>query len=214
MDRSEALAITETADESSWVLASQNGDRSAYEHLVRRTGRLVYSRIYLDTGDSHRTEDLVQETFLTAWRSIGQVTDPAGFRTWLLTIAKSVTLDSIRHHTRKNRSAGAKANALEGAALRLPDEKTPGPPQAMEQQESRENVRKMLAALPEEYALPLTLRYIAGADYETIGRQLGLSNGSLRGLLNRGMSRLRSMIREGPASQNDAAGEKTPARER
>ena len=42
--------------------------------------------------------------------------------------------------------------------------------------------------------MPLTLRYIGGADYDTIGRQLGLSNGSLRGLLNRGMSKLREMM--------------------
>ena len=51
-----------------------------------------------------------------------------------------------------------------------------------------------LKSLPEEYSLPLTLRYIAGADYETIGRQLGLSNGSLRGLLSRGMARLREKL--------------------
>ena len=52
----------------------------------------------------------------------------------------------------------------------------------------------MLRRLPEEYSVPITLRYIAGADYDTISRQLGLSNGSLRGLLNRGMNRLREMM--------------------
>jgi DNA-directed RNA polymerase specialized sigma24 family protein len=41
---------------------------------------------------------------------------------------------------------------------------------------------------------PITLRYIAGADYDTISRQLGLTNGSLRGLLNRGMAKLRQMM--------------------
>ena len=59
---------------------------------------------------------------------------------------------------------------------------------------TRQQVLAVLRTLPDEYRLPLTLRYLAGADYETISRQLGLSNGSLRGLLNRGMTRLREEV--------------------
>ena len=52
----------------------------------------------------------------------------------------------------------------------------------------------MLRALPEEYRLPLTLRYLAGADYAAIETQLGLSNGALRGLLHRGLKLLRARL--------------------
>ena len=48
-----------------------------------------------------------------------------------------------------------------------------------------------MVSLPEEYRLPLWLRYFGGADYETIQAQLGLTNGSLRGLLHRGLKMLR-----------------------
>ena len=198
-------------DEAVWVVRSQGGDRAAYEQLVRRTARLVYSRVYLDTGDAHRAEDLVQETFLHAWRSIGQVTDPRGFRTWLLSVARSVTLDAARHDNRKKRGGGGgrpgaagRRQDLDDVALRLADERMPTPDEALERSESRRRVRDMLNRLPDEYSLPLTLRYIAGADYETIGRQLGLTNGSLRGLLNRGMTKLREMMRD---RGNDPAGD-------
>ena len=183
-------------DETVLVVQSQGGDRAAYEALVRRTGRLVYSRIYLDTGDPHRTEDLVQETFLTAWRSIGQVTEPKGFRTWLLSIAKTVTLDAVRHDSRKKRTTGGSRADLADVAGRIEDHRAPAPPEAMEREEQRNRVRALLAKMPEEYGLPLTLRYIAGADYDTIGKQLGLTNGSLRGLLNRGMTKLREMMKK------------------
>jgi RNA polymerase sigma-70 factor (ECF subfamily) len=200
----------DTIDDVFLVVRSQNGDRAAFEQLVRRTSRLVFSRIYLDTGgaDAHRTEDLVQETFLTAWRSIGQVTEPSGFRTWLLSVARTVTLDAIRHESRKKR-ASSRSQALADAASQVPDP-ADTPPEAIEREESRRRVRELLASLPQEYAMPLTLRYIGGADYDTISRQLGLSNGSLRGLLNRGMNKLREMmevdylrpvqVRKGPAS--------------
>ena len=172
------------------VLKSQSGNRMAFEELVRRTGRLVYSRLYLETADPHRAEDLSQETFLTAWRNIRQVTDPKGFRSWLFSIAHSCVVDSARREGRKKRSRQREpAEVLAGVPGRelAPDE-------SLELGETRQQVLSLLRGLPEEYRLPITLRYIGGADYETIGRELGLSNGSLRGLLNRGMARLRSAL--------------------
>jgi RNA polymerase sigma-70 factor (ECF subfamily) len=74
-------------------------------------------------------------------------------------------------------------------------DESPTPDEAAEIEEKRRRVTGALKALPEEYSLPLTLRYIAGADYDTIGRQLGLSNGSLRGLLSRGMAKLREKLK-------------------
>ena len=61
----------------------------------------------------------------------------------------------------------------------------------------RERVLAILRSLPEEYRVPLMLRYLAGADYDAIARQLALSNGSLRGLLQRGMKMLREQMRRG-----------------
>ena len=58
------------------VRRAREGDVPAFEELVRRTTRLVYSRLYLETGDPHQAEDLVQETYLRAYRSIRQVTEP------------------------------------------------------------------------------------------------------------------------------------------
>lgn len=172
------------------VLASQRGDRAAFEELVRRSARLVFSRLYLETGDSHKAEDLAQETFLVAWRSIRQVTNAKGFRSWLFSIAHSVVIDSVRREGRRKRS-GKREDA--DALLRIADGRAT-PDESAQHEESKQQVLSVLRSLPEEYRLPITLRYIAGADYDTIGQQLGLSNGSLRGLLNRGMAQLRSAM--------------------
>lgn len=204
--------MTETAGlDELLVRRSQAGDRAAFEQLVRQTARLVYARVYLDAGgDRHRAEDLVQETFLTAWRRIGQVTEPAGFRTWLLAVAKSVATDAHRRDTRKKRAGPRLTSAAWGgrsvggggaaAATAMTDaelvaDEAPDPAEAAERREAQERMLRVLRELPEEYSQPLALRYLAGADYDTIGRQLGLSNGSLRGLLNRGMAKLRDAMR-------------------
>ena len=177
--------------EEALVRRSQNADRAAFEELVRRTARLVFSRLYLETGDAHRAEDLSQETFLLAWRSIQQVSDPKGFRSWLIAIARSVLVDAARHDSRKKRGGAASKTS---EFPRLVADPNPDPAQAAIRDEERGQVLGLLRSLPEEYREPLMLRYIAGADYDAIGQQLGLSNGSLRGLLHRGMTRLRGEL--------------------
>ena len=82
----------------------------------------------------------------------------------------------------------------DAAALQLVAGTEPGPDDEAGRRELRGRVLAMLRSLPEEYRLPLTLRYIGGADYETIQTQLGLTNGSLRGVLHRGLKLLRERL--------------------
>jgi RNA polymerase sigma-70 factor (ECF subfamily) len=192
-----AKAGTNLDEDVLLVRRSQAGDRAAFEQLARRTARLVYARAFMETADRDRAEDVVQETFLLAWRRIGQVSEPAGFRAWLTTVTRSVAADMRRRESRKKRF-GPRAAQHDDAAFEVPD-KSPTPDEAVEHREARDRLLRMLRRLPDEYSLPITLRYIAGADYDTIGRQLGLSNGSLRGLLNRGMAKLRELMGRGGA---------------
>ena len=67
-----------TDPEEALVRRARSGDRAAFEELVRRTSRLVFARLYLETGDSHRAEDLLQETLLTAFRSIRELGEATG----------------------------------------------------------------------------------------------------------------------------------------
>jgi RNA polymerase sigma-70 factor (ECF subfamily) len=175
--------------EDGLVRSARGGDRGAFEELVRRTARLVYSRLYLETGDAHLAEDLVQETYLRAFRSIHQVEGAAGFRRWLLTVAQTVAIDSFRRQGRLRRAEPRRESQSVLGSVPAPE---PEDPVRVEQ---REQVRVVLQSLPEEYRLPLTLRYLEGADYETIQMQLGLSAGSLRGLLYRGLQLLRKSVK-------------------
>ena len=175
--------------EADLVRRAREGDRTAFEELVRRTTRMVYAKLYLETGDPHQAEDLVQETFLRAFRSIHQVTDPAGFRAWLARIAGTVAIDAFRRGRAKRRAEPGRAPSavLEGVAAPAVDD--PG------LAETRERARSVLQSLPEEYRLPLTMRYLDGADYETITSQLGMSGTSLRGILHRGLQMLRKAVK-------------------
>jgi RNA polymerase sigma-70 factor, ECF subfamily len=180
-----------TDPDEALVRSAQGGDRAAFEELVRRTSRLVFARLYLETGDGHRAEDLLQETLLSAYRSLRELANPKGFRPWLLKIAQNVVLDAARRDLRQKRAAPRR---MDSSALHTIEGKELSPGEQAAREELRAQVLAILRSLPEEYRLPLTLRYIGGADYETIQTQLGLSNGALRGLLHRGLKLLRCRL--------------------
>jgi RNA polymerase sigma-70 factor (ECF subfamily) len=175
------------------VYRARRGDRAAFEEIVRRTSRLVYARLYLDTGDSHQAEDLLQETFLRAFGAMAQLKSAQTLRSWLMTIAHNVLTDAIRREGRAKRTTPPRmsSDVLSSVPGRIPP-----PEEEAERAEERREVLRVLRGLPEEYRMPLTLRYIAGADYEAIETQLGLSNGALRGLLHRGLKMLRARMGE------------------
>jgi RNA polymerase sigma-70 factor (ECF subfamily) len=126
---------------------------------------------------------------LRAFRSIRQVSDPRGFRSWLLSVAQSALIDSFRRSGAQRRSAPPRASQEALDHQPAPADESP------DLTERREKVRVILQGLPEEYRMPLTLRYIDGADYETITMQLGLGAGALRGLLYRGLQLLRRAVK-------------------
>jgi RNA polymerase sigma-70 factor (ECF subfamily) len=194
------------APEVALVRRAQAGDTAAFETLVRGTARMLYARLYLDTGDRDQADDLLQDTYLTAWRSIGQlrdVPDATAFRRWLFAVARTARLDAARREGRKKRG-GSRAGGglrLTGASAAHDDLlaglNDPGPPpdERLDRQERQDHALALLRSLPEEYRLPIAMRYLSGAEYDTICQQLGLSNGSLRGLLGRGMAKLRLLLR-------------------
>jgi RNA polymerase sigma-70 factor (ECF subfamily) len=158
-----------------WVLRAQRGDRGAFEDIVRATARLVWAYVHGLVKDPSWTEDLVQETFLRAWESIRTLEDPDAFRGWLFTIARRL---AWRHAE------------IAGRSVAVPEVPEAGVVDA-EPAEDGERVREALARLPERYRMPVTLHFVNGMEYGEISKELGLANGSLRGLIARGTKKLR-----------------------
>ena len=171
------------------VLRAQGGDRGAFEEIVRATARLVWAYVHGLVKDPGWTEDIVQETYLRAWESIGWLKDPAAFRAWLFTTARRL---AWRHAEVAGRSISV-AEAPEAAA----------PP--AEPEDERDRVRAALARLPERYRLPVTLHFVNGMEYGEISETLGLANGSLRGLIARGTKKLRDDLAPWWRNRNERA---------
>src|ERR1035438_8210416 len=90
------------ADELSLIRRAQDGDRSAFDTLVRLYDQNVFRLALQVVGSPEEARDLYQETFLKVYRSIGQFRSEAKFSTWLYRVVMNVCFDHLRRQkTRK-----------------------------------------------------------------------------------------------------------------
>lgn len=164
------------------VTAARRGDRAAFAELYRRFSRAVHG-VVLARVQFRDAPDLVQETFAIALERLPQLGDVAAFPGWLLAIARNRSIDHLR-------------------VQRPTDELTDLPVEASRSAE----VAQVLAALrelPDAYQETMILRLIEGLNGPEIAEQTGLSPGSVRVNLHRGMKLLRERLGIAPAEEAD-----------
>lgn len=169
------------------VRSASRGDSAAFEALLRRYARLVWATIAGMLRDPSWTEDLVQETFLKAWKAIATLEDPGAFRPWLLSIARRLVFRHTEVHGRAIEPRGGSADDTYESDSDV----------------ARDRVQSALQRLPERYRLPISLRFLNEMEYGDISRELQLSNGALRGLVHRGVKMLREELRPFWKSQTE-----------
>ncbi len=160
------------------VRAAQTGDPVSFDLLYRRHARIVHG-VLIGRATREDVEDLVQEVFLTAWRQLATLRDPAAFGGWVLTIARHLRID----HGRRQRPQ----QSLEAS----PE------PQTDADALHRLEAQRALAAireLPAAYRDTLTLRLVEGLTGPEIASRTGLGPDSVRVNLCRGMKLLRQVL--------------------
>src|SRR5438445_5142105 len=91
----QAVKTTDSSD-SELVTQSLAGDRDAFGWIVARYQTLLCSLAYSATGSLSQSEDLAQETFLTAWKQLAHLREPEKLRSWLVRISRNLTCDALR----------------------------------------------------------------------------------------------------------------------
>lgn len=173
------------SDEQLWQ-QSRSGDREAFGRIVERYQSLVCSVAYSTCGNLSRSEDLAQETFVTAWRQLGALREPARLGPWLCGIARNHAANATRRENRR----GGPAESLDAAAETAAPDADPSE-QAASQEEAA-LLWRWLAELPATYREPLVLFYRQGQSVAEVAGLLDLSEEAVKQRLSRG----RVMLRE------------------
>ena len=176
--------IAET--ETSLIEQAQNGDRSAFEELVRIHYGCITNIIYRMCGDVGMAEDATQEAFLRAWVNLPSFHPSSPLRNWLCRIAVNAAVDMLRRRTEEP----VEMEKMESLPVETPDPET-----LLIQKEQVAFLQQMLRTLPEGARKVLVLREYGQLSYQEIAVVLDIPLGTVMSRLNYGRNRLRELLK-------------------
>jgi RNA polymerase sigma-70 factor, ECF subfamily len=175
----------ETSDDE-LVGRARDGSDAALDALVKRHHAGAYRVALSLTRDSDSAQDVVQEAFLKAFRSLDRFRGDASFKTWLMTITANEARGVLRKSKRWRETPIDDVAPLAAAG------KDPAETAAVAQESER--ARAMLERLPEKQRLSISLRIDEGLSFREIGDVIGSSEGAARVNYFHGIRRLRELM--------------------
>jgi RNA polymerase sigma-70 factor (ECF subfamily) len=174
------------------IAQARGGDSEAFRLLVERHSRAVYQLAYRVTGNAQDAEDVVQDTFLKAYRQLGRFEARSSFGTWLHRIAMNCSVDLLRGRPRREQAEESETLELRGADQAAVTAPVPASPERLA--ESAEVGDKVKAAMDRLTALEravFVLRHFEGYSIEEIGRQLGMRESATKHSVFRAVKKMR-----------------------
>jgi RNA polymerase sigma-70 factor (ECF subfamily) len=176
------------------IAAYLKGEESAFDDLTRRHINGVYSFVLRLVGDSAAAEDIVQETFVKAWRSLHKYDAKSSkFKTWALRIARNTAIDYLRKKKHVPLSAFENESGVNVLAETVANDEELAP-ELLAKLEDANELRKTLDTLSEKNREILLLYYSNDATFEEIAQILNEPTNTVKSRHRRALSALRELI--------------------
>lgn len=165
-----------------------NGHTESFQILVERYQKQVFSLAYRLCGDYDEAQDLAQESFLRIYQELPRFDLSRRFFPWMYRVAHNACVNQLQRRPRDISPIDENFD--------LSDENDPSarPDQAYDRLEQAGTVREAIASLPENYRLPLVLKYLRNMSYQEIADQLDLPVSTIETRLFRGRNLLKKAL--------------------
>jgi RNA polymerase sigma factor (sigma-70 family) len=176
------------ASEVAVVALAMNGDDAAFGELVRRRQEGIRNLFRRVTRDPTLADDLAQQAFVAAWKSIRSLKSPSAFGAWLRKLAVNCWLQQARlkkHEVALDEAGAVEAGAVEAGAVEGGWVSTTA---------DRLDLDRALAALPPDARLCVVLAYSEGMSHAEISDSTAMPLGTVKSHITRGASRLRELL--------------------
>lgn len=209
--RAKAIAdkrLAEKTDEELVLEYRSTANRLAFEELVRRYERELYSYLRRYLGDATLAEDAFQAAFLQVHLKLDQFDPERKFRPWLYTIATNQAIDAQRRTKRHrmvslDRRNQSDAEGDVGSLLQLLVGKEPGATSNLEREERQTWIREAVNNLPEQLRSALALVYYQGMKYREAADVLGIPVGTVKSRLHAAIIKLNEAWKHSHPTENE-----------
>ena len=178
-----------TTDEADLVRRAQDGERQAFEQLVRRHADRLYAVVLRFVADADEAEEITQEAFLRAWRGIGQFEGRSQFFTWIYRIG----INEAKRRAERRPAAGT-VTSIEGDPIDQAPDWSDAPELRAERSDLRRVLEDAVRALPIEYRAPLILRDVEGLSTEQAAAVMELGEAAFKSRLHRARLSVRRAV--------------------
>ncbi|MEN8238621.1 MAG: RNA polymerase sigma factor [Actinomycetota bacterium] len=175
-------------DEQELIVRSRDGDTRAFEELVRLHQGIAMRVAYLVTRNPHDAEDVTQDAFVKAYRSLKSFKLDAPFRPWLLAIVRNVALNRVRSRKRRDRLT------VRTATDRASDDTAPSPETAVITRDQHDRLLAAIDQLPDRYREIISHRYLLDLSERETSEILSIPAGTVKSRTARALDRLRANL--------------------
>lgn len=175
-------SASDISEDAGWVEAARAGDRAAFGRLYERYARMVHG-VLLAKVPVDAVDDLVQDVFIKALRRLSTLRVSGSFGAWLAAIARNMANDYHRHSAPEEQLTDERSEGEIVCGISPADRKEPAVA-----------VLDAVKSLPDAYRETLILRLVEGMTGPEIALRTGMTHGSVRVNLHRGMEQLRAKL--------------------
>jgi RNA polymerase sigma-70 factor, ECF subfamily len=178
------------------VAKSKNGDKAAFEILVKRYSKYVYTTAFFMIRDSHEAEDISQEVFVKVYLSIGGFRGLSSFKTWLRKLTVNTCIDKIRLKSKISDKKVSLDSMIEDGKEILLYEFNQNVEKFFQDKETVNDVLKIVVNLDESYRIPLILRDLQDYSYIEIAEILKKPVGTVKTNIHRARKIIKDLLIE------------------
>lgn len=176
------------SDEKQLIESSKNGNLSAFEELMKPFQGRIYNFLKKMCNQGETAEDMMQETFVSVWKSIGTYREEAKFSTWLFQIASNHCLMQKRKDSRRPQVS---------LDVTIHPDFSADPSVVYDKNDLKQKLDAALARLPESYRVVYVLKDVEGFRSQEIADMLGLSLPNVKARVLRARQKLQVALKGG-----------------
>lgn len=185
------------AEEKELIELAKEGNHAAFEELIERNHKKIFKSVYVFSKSCQDTEDVLQQTWIKAWKNMGRFKEKSSFSTWLYRIAKNNFFDLMRRHKSRKVVFSDDLEAIESISMKdghLSNDAS-NPSESLEDKETACKIRRLIDSLPKDHKEVITLLIDKDMSYKGIADKVNIPIGTVMSRIFYAKKQLRKKVK-------------------